>query len=72
METKDPFSDTQFDPKEVRSNIFMQMAKGALLASILFFGPVVFIVVLYFAGTFLPPDSKQAADPTPDSFVMDE
>ena len=35
-----------------------------------FFGPVIFIVALYYIGLLLPPESKEAADPTPDSFPI--
>ena len=63
-----PFDGGDFTPQSVRNNIATQMGKGAAVAAVVFFGPVVFIYVLYLIGTLLPPESKEAVDPTPDSF----
>ena len=49
-----------------------QMIKGALMAGGIFFGAWIFVAVLAWLGTFLPPESKEAVDPTPDSFVVPE
>ena len=46
-----------------------QMVRGAIIAGFVFFGPVVFVYALYLLGTWLPPESKEAQDPTHDSFV---
>ncbi|MEM9060340.1 MAG: RC-LH1 core complex protein PufX [Pseudomonadota bacterium] len=56
------------EPTMLSMIIVGQMAKGAAVAAFVVFGPVVFIYALYFLGTFLPPESKEADDPTPDSF----
>ena len=55
-------------PEEIRSEIWKQMLKGGFAAAAVVIGPGVFIYVLYLIGTLLPPESKEAADPTPDSF----
>ncbi len=57
-----------FDNSSAGVNLAGQMIKGSVLAGLVFFGPVVFILVLKFIGTFLPPESKEAVDPSPDSF----
>ncbi|MEQ3726637.1 MAG: RC-LH1 core complex protein PufX [Tateyamaria sp.] len=46
-----------------------QMARGVLAASTVFFGPLAFVYAVYLLGTLLPDDSKEAQDPTPDSFI---
>lgn len=53
---------------DYRKEIGTQMVRGAFLAGVVFFGPIIFIVVLYYIGLLLPEESKEAADPTPDSF----
>lgn len=63
-------SEPPFDVSEARRTITTQMFKGFVIAMVTFFGPVVFIVGLYFVGELLPPESKEAADPTPDSFPI--
>jgi hypothetical protein len=44
------------------------MLNGAFWGGVVFFGPVIFIVALYYVGLLLPEQSKEADDPTPDSF----
>ena len=46
-----------------------QMFAGAVAAGAVFFGAWIFVAGLAFLGSFLPPESKEAVDPTPDSFV---
>lgn len=71
----DPYTDlTSGDsdraPRErIRSNIAMQFLRGGVFACSVVFGPILFIYVVYLMGTLLPPDSKEAQDPTPDSFI---
>ncbi|MEM1004617.1 MAG: RC-LH1 core complex protein PufX [Pseudomonadota bacterium] len=50
--------------------ILGDMARGAFLAGVVLLGPVVLIYLIYLVGTFLPPESKEADDPTPNSFPM--
>ncbi len=47
------------------------MGKGALYGAVLFFGIGIFIWLLVLLGSILPPESKEAADPTPWSFVIE-
>lgn len=63
-------SESAFDVTNARSSIITQMGKGFVLAMVTFFGPVLFIVAIYYVGLLLPPESKEAADPTPDSFPI--
>lgn len=63
-------SEPAFDVSDARNQITKQLFKGFVIAMVTFFGPVVFIVGLYFVGELLPPESKEAADPTPDSFPI--
>ncbi|MEM8576621.1 MAG: RC-LH1 core complex protein PufX [Pseudomonadota bacterium] len=70
----DPFgldaAQTPADRRErIRANITMQMLKGFGIAGSVVFGPILFIYLLIGIGTLLPPESKEAVDPTPDSFV---
>ncbi|MEM6890099.1 MAG: RC-LH1 core complex protein PufX [Pseudomonadota bacterium] len=58
------------DREMIRADITGQMLKGAVVGGVVFFGPIVFIVALYYLGLMLPAESKDAADPTPDSFVL--
>ncbi|MEM9269287.1 MAG: RC-LH1 core complex protein PufX [Pseudomonadota bacterium] len=51
-------------------SIAREMGKGALLAAIAITAPIIFILAIKFVGSFLPPESKEAQDPTPDSFSM--
>lgn len=68
MARKSPFDGGPSDTETVRRFVGGQMVRGALVATVMFFGPLLFIWALWFVGTFLPPESKEALDPTPDSF----
>ncbi|MEM6589815.1 MAG: RC-LH1 core complex protein PufX [Pseudomonadota bacterium] len=63
-------TEAAFDVSDARRSIMNQMAKGFMIAMVTFFGPVVFILVIYWIGLLLPPESKEADDPTPDSFPI--
>ncbi|NRB36260.1 MAG: RC-LH1 core complex protein PufX [Rhodobacteraceae bacterium] len=52
----------------IRLDITRQMLKGTVIAGAAVFGPILFVVALAYAGMLLPEESKEAADPTPDSF----
>lgn len=52
------------------AQIFGQMVAGSIFTAIALGVPIVFIAGLYFIGTFLAPESKEAIDPTPDSFLQ--
>ena len=52
------------------AQIFGQMVAGPFFAAVALGIPIAFILFFYFLGTFLPIESKQADDPTPDSFVQ--
>ena len=51
--------------------IFAQMAKGAGYAALVFFGVVFFIFIWVAIGSILPPESKEAEDPTPNSAALE-
>ncbi|MEL7092574.1 MAG: RC-LH1 core complex protein PufX [Pseudomonadota bacterium] len=53
----------------MRADIMMQFLRGGFFAFTVFAGPILFIYLFVFIGSFLPPESKEAVDPTPDSFV---
>ena len=63
-------TEAPFDVSDARRSIMNQMVKGFMIAMVTFFGPVVFILVIYWIGLLLPPESKEADDPTPDSFPI--
>ncbi len=68
MSRKDkPFTDGT--PAMNTVSITGQMLTGAGIAGGIVFGSWAFIAGLAWLGTFLPPESKEAVDPTPDSFV---
>ena len=52
------------------AQIFGQMVAGSFFAAVALGIPIAFILFFYFLGTFLHIESKQADDPTPDSFVQ--
>ena len=58
-----------WDKQMSLAQIFGQMVAGSIFTAIALGVPIVFIVGLYFIGTLLPPESKEAVDPTPDSFL---
>jgi len=45
------------------------MLRGAAFGAALFFGIGIFFWVLWLIGSVLPPESKQAPDPTPWSYM---
>jgi len=51
--------------------IFAQMAKGAGYGALVFFGIVFFIFIFVAIGSLLPPESKEAEDPTPNSAALE-
>ncbi|MGD1881088.1 MAG: RC-LH1 core complex protein PufX [Paracoccaceae bacterium] len=57
-----------FSRTNLRAQVRNQMLIGAGVAFGLVGGVVAFIYALIFIGTLLPPESKEAVDPTPDSF----
>ncbi|MGX9355056.1 RC-LH1 core complex protein PufX [Roseobacteraceae bacterium S113] len=63
-----PFDGGDATIEAYRASIWRQMLTGAFFASLVLIGPGIFIYVLYLIGTLLPPESKEADDPTPDSF----
>ncbi|MEM1387306.1 MAG: RC-LH1 core complex protein PufX [Pseudomonadota bacterium] len=68
FEKKGLFERGEGSQSDLLKNVSKQMAVGALFASLVIVGPILFIYVTYLVGTLLPPESKEAADPTPDSF----
>ncbi len=60
--------DGDFSRPRIFAEIGGQMAVGAGVAGAVVIGTGVFIYVLYLIGTLLPPESKEAQDPTPGSF----
>lgn len=46
------------------------MGKGAMIGAAIFFGIGIFLWVLTLIGSILPPESKEASDPTPWSYVI--
>ena len=69
-------SDNHFDLGVSRkgrlyADILLLMLKGAGYAAIVFFGIWIGIVVLAWLGSFLPPESKEALDPSPWSFNLE-
>ena len=67
MNTNDPKS---WDKEMSVAQIFGQMVAGSIFTAIALGVPIVFIAGLYFIGTFLAPESKEAIDQTPDSFLQ--
>ncbi|MEM8801678.1 MAG: RC-LH1 core complex protein PufX [Pseudomonadota bacterium] len=55
---------------EIRKAVWYQLLRGAVVGGTVAFGPIIFIYVIYLVGLLLPPESKEADDPTPDSFVQ--
>ena len=58
-----------WDKQMSMAQVFGQMVAGSFVAVAVIGIPIVYILFFYFVGTFLPIESKQADDPTPDSFV---
>ncbi|MEM1313249.1 MAG: RC-LH1 core complex protein PufX [Pseudomonadota bacterium] len=63
-----PFDDETFDIDDVSADVATQFLKGGALAAAIVAGPIIAIYLIYLVGLLLPPESKQAPDPTPDSF----
>ena len=59
-----------WDKQMSLAQVFGQMVAGSFFAALALGIPIAFIVFFYIIGTFLPIESKQADDPTPDSFVQ--
>ena len=59
-----------WDKQMSLAQVFEQMVAGSFFAVLAIGIPIAFILFFYFIGTFLPIESKQAEDPTPDSFVQ--
>jgi len=57
-------------PPSIGSWIFAQMAKGAGYGALIFFGAVFFVFIFVAIGNLLPPESKEAEDPTPNSAAI--
>ena len=57
-----------WDKQMSLAQVFGQMVAGSFFAALALGIPIAFIVFFYIIGTFLPIESKQADDPTPDSF----
>ncbi|MEM9550578.1 MAG: RC-LH1 core complex protein PufX [Pseudomonadota bacterium] len=53
----------------LRIEMFGYLMRGVIVAAGIVVVPVGFILGLYLLGTFLPPESREAQDPTPDSFA---
>ena len=71
LKTRTPYDDGEFNQSNLFFDVMKQMLVGAGIAGGVVIGAGVFIYVLYLIGTFLPPESKEAADPTPDSFYSE-
>ena len=59
-----------WDKQMSLAQVFGQKVAGSFFAALALGIPIAFIVFFYIIGTFLPIESKQADDPTPDSFVQ--
>ncbi|MBD0864182.1 MAG: RC-LH1 core complex protein PufX [Rhodobacteraceae bacterium] len=66
--TKKELFDGDMSRSRILAEISGQMAVGAGIAGMLVGGAGVFIYLLFLVGTLLPPESKEAQDPTPGSF----
>ena len=59
-----------WDKQMSLAQVFGQMVAGSFFAVLAIGIPIAFTLFFYFIGTFLPIESKQAEDPTPDSFTQ--
>lgn len=64
-----PF-DGDFSRQRILSETVGHMIAGAGIGGAAIVGFGVFVYVLYLIGTLLPAESKEAVDPTPDSFSV--
>ena len=68
MSSQKQIFDGDFSPGRIRSEAFGNMFAGALFGGVAVGVMAVFIIVLMVISSWLPPESKEADDPTPDSF----
>ncbi|MEL6411823.1 MAG: hypothetical protein AAGK67_04060 [Pseudomonadota bacterium] len=66
-EREDPF-DGDFSAASLRSYVWRKLGRGILVGLVLFVGFLGSGAALVFVSSLLPPESKEAVDPTPDSF----
>ena len=59
------------ETQRLRYDILGLMMKGAAYAALLIVAVWAFIYLIYLVGQLLPPESKEAIDPTPLSFWLD-
>ncbi|MEL6607323.1 MAG: RC-LH1 core complex protein PufX [Pseudomonadota bacterium] len=55
----------------LRMDVLGLMLKGAGYAALFVIGVWLFVYVIHLVGKLLPPESKEASDPTPLSFWLD-
>ena len=65
-DTNDPF--LSGDRHEIRAEVRRQFLRGGGVGIAAFVGVGVFVYALVVISWLLPPESKEAVDPTPDSF----
>ncbi|MEL7117014.1 MAG: RC-LH1 core complex protein PufX [Pseudomonadota bacterium] len=65
-DTNDVF--TSGDRQAIRKEVTRQFLRGGGTGIAAFLGVIGFVVALWAVSLALPPESKEAADPTPDSF----
>ena len=63
-----PFKTDGSDRDALFGQVAKKMLAGAGIGAAIILAPVIYVYALYLIGTLLPPESKEAADPTPDSF----
>ena len=68
MSSKRQIFDGDFSPERIRAEGFGNMFAGAMFGGVIGGGVGAFIAVLMVVSSWLPPESKEADDPTPDSF----
>ena len=62
--------DTRLEPKQATLEILWQMLTGAAATAGVLLAAGLFMYAIYLISLILPPESKEADDPTPDSFSM--
>ena len=68
MSSEKEIFDGDFSPERIRTEAFGNMFAGALIGGAVVGVMAGFIIVLMVISSWLPPESKEADDPTPDSF----
>ncbi|MEM9725443.1 MAG: RC-LH1 core complex protein PufX [Pseudomonadota bacterium] len=63
-----PFDGGDFSRSSIYWSVFGQMIWGSFAAATLLIGTGALLYGIYLVGLLLPPESKEADDPTPDSF----